>query len=58
MHARNRGDQRESEAETGSMDERSHNKRMQGTLQPYLSSVAGVGFVASPNINNWLKGRP
>ena len=46
------------ETEIGSMPKRSHNKRMQGTPQAYLSSVAGVGFAASPNVNGWLKGRP
>jgi hypothetical protein len=29
-----------------------------GTPQPYLSSVVGVGFVASSDVNSWLKGRP
>lgn len=26
------------------MSEREHNKRLHGTPQPYLSSIAGVGF--------------
>ena len=34
------------------------NKRMQGTPQPYLSSVAGVGLAASPNVNCWSRGAP
>ena len=33
-------------------------KRLHGTPQAYLPSVAGVCFVASPDVNSWLKGAP
>ena len=33
-------------------------KRMQGTPQPCLSFVAGVGLVTSSSVKRWLKGRP
>ena len=33
-------------------------RRLHGTPQAYLSYVVGEGFVTSPDVNSWLKGRP